>query len=406
MLSSSLDRSSSSSTSPAAVFPPREAREVETSFFALGRPFNLSEGARLEDLTLAYQTYGALNEARDNAVLLFHAFSGSQHAAGVNRAVPNLVVEWSDSCQIGWWDNFIGAGKALDTDKLFVVCANLLGGCYGSTGPSSLIPGANGRRYGKDFPWISAQDVVRSQALLLDSLGIERLHSVVGASLGGIMALTFALEFPERVTTAIPIATSHVLNSAQIASNFAQAESIHLDPYFKKGDYYESTPPRNGMVLARQIAQMSFVDQSTLIRRAGHEVVNPGRFPSYRMSHPVESYLRGNAAKFVDRFDANSYLVMLDLWQRTDLLKMYGAQSSADLFSRCKGSRFLVLGIDSDCCFPVSQQQELHDALSEGGVDSRLEVVSSPKGHDSFLVEPRLYTTLMRDFLSETLPVV
>lgn len=388
------------------MLPPRPTRTAETQFFTLGRQFNLSEGTHLKDLTVAYETYGTLNHARDNAVLLFHAFSGSQHAAGVNRSVPGLVVDWSDSCQIGWWDNFIGPGKALDTDKVFVVCANMLGGCYGSTGPSSFIPGEGNRRYGKDFPWISARDVVRSQALLLDSLGIETLRSVVGPSLGGIMALTFALEFPERVKTVIPIATSHLINSAQIASNFAQAESIHLDPHFNKGDYYEGRSPTNGLVLARQIAQMSFVDQSTLIRRAGHEVVNPDRFPSYRMSHPVESYLRGNAAKFVDRFDANSYLVMLDLWQRTDFLKMYGCESYPELFSRCKESRFLLFGIDSDCCFPISQQEDLHQSLSEGGVDSRLEVVSSVKGHDSFLVEPHLYAESVREFLNETTPVM
>lgn len=289
------------------------------------------------------------------------------------------------------WDNFIGPGRALDKDKFFVVCANALGGCYGSTGPSSLKPGSKQERYGGDFPWISALDVVRSQALLLDELGIGCLHGLIGASLGGIFALTFALEFPERAKRVIPIATAHMINSTQIAANFAQVESIHLDPNFRRGNYYEGRPPHHGLVLARQIAQMTFVDQDTLMERIGSEVHNPPRFPSYRLSHPVESYLRGNASRFVDRLDANSYLVMLDLWQRTDLRRLFNESDFSKLFSRCRGQEFLQFGIDSDFCFPLYQQRRLQRVLDEAGVSNGLEVVSSQKGHDSFLLEPELY---------------
>lgn len=379
---------------------PTDTARITSQFFHHGQSFKLSEGGELEDLTIAYETYGALNQTRDNAILLFHAFSGSQHAAGFNPIVPDLLVHWNQSCQRGWWDDFIGSGKALDTDRFFVVCANVLGGCYGSTGPSSVIPSQPHQRYGGSFPWVSARDVVRSQALVLNELGIESLHAVVGASLGGILALTFALEFPERTRSALPIATSHVVNSAQISSNFAQAEAIHLDPNFGRGDYYTGQSPHHGLVLARQIAQMSFVDQSTIIERAGSDVVNPNRFPSYRMSHPVESYLRGNAARFVDRFDANSYLIMLDLWQRTDFLRLYNCSSYLQLFARCRDIPFLVFGIDSDCCFPVSQQFALYDALRGAGVPADLSIVASTKGHDSFLLEPELYARTMRSFLA------
>jgi homoserine O-acetyltransferase len=393
---------SSGDSATCAIFIDNDTTVVETQFFRHGSPFALCEGGELEDLTIAYETYGSLNEARDNAIVLFHAFSGSQHAAGFNPAVPDLLVHWNEHCQLGWWDDFIGPGKALDTDKFFVVCANVLGGCYGTTGPSSLVPSKQHQRYGGSFPWVSARDVVRSQALLLNELGIEALHAVVGASLGGILALTFALEFPERTRSAVPIATSHVVNSAQIASNFAQAEAIHLDPNFGRGDYYTGQNPHHGLVLARQIAQMSFVDQSTIIERAGSEVVNPNRFPSYRMSHPVESYLRGNAARFVDRFDANSYLIMLDLWQRTDFLRLYSRSNYLELFARCRRTPFLVIGIDSDCCFPVAQQFSLYESLRGAGVPADLSVVTSTKGHDSFLLEPELYTRALRSFLGHS----
>lgn len=395
----------SSGTGPVTL-PPRAIREVETQFLKTGRPFALTEGKEIKDLTIAYETYGTLNEAKDNAVLLFHAFSGSQHAAGINRHVPGLAVDWSESLQIGWWDDFIGPGKALDTDELFVVCANMLGGCYGTTGPSSFTPrdgrgdDATERRYGSEFPWINARDVVRSQALLLDELGIDSLRAVVGPSLGGIMALTFALEYPGRAKSIVPIASSHVANSQQIAMNFHQQQAIVLDPHFRNGDYYGGSGPSNGLVLARQIAQMTFVDQSTLIERAGSQMTNPVSHPSYRMFYPVESYLRNNAAKFVNRFDANSYLVMLGLWQGAKFLDMYKAPSFPDLFARCRESRFTVVGIEPDCCFPTSQQEDLHQTLREGGIDSDLYIVSSRKGHDSFLVEPALYEQVLREAVS------
>ena len=387
----------------AMAFPPRPVRDVETQLLRTGRSFALTEGKEIKDLTIAYETYGTLNDARDNAVLVFHAFSGSQHAAGVNRHVPDLAVDWSESLQIGWWDEFIGPGKALDTDQLFVVCANMLGGCYGTTGPSSRVandaPGARdtGRRYGSEFPWINARDVVRSQGLLLDELGIDSLRAVVGPSLGGIMAITFALEYPGRAKSIVPIATSHVANSQQIALNFHQQQAIVLDPNFRNGDYYDGSGPLNGLVLARQIAQMTFVDQSSLIERAGTQMTNPESHPSYRMFYPVESYLRNNAAKFVNRFDANSYLVMLGLWQGAKFLDMFQTPSFPELFARCRESRFTVVGIEPDCCFPTTQQIDLHQALREGGVDSNLVVVTSRKGHDSFLVEPPLYDHVLRE---------
>jgi homoserine O-acetyltransferase len=240
---------------------------------------------------------------------------------------------------------------------------------------------------------------VRSQALLLDELGIDSLRAVVGPSLGGIMALAFALEYPGRAKAIIPIASSHVANSQQIAMNFHQQQAIVLDPHFRKGDYYGGTGPSNGMVLARQIAQMTFVDQSTLIERAGSQMTNPVTHPSFRMFFPVESYLRNNAAKFVNRFDANSYLVMLGLWQGAKLLDLYQAPSFPDLFARCRESRFTVIGIDPDCCFPTSQQEDLHQTLREGGIDSDLFIVSSRKGHDSFLLEPALYEQVLREAL-------
>ena len=230
---------------------------VETHFFHLGRPFTLSSGAALGDLTLAYETHGTLAPDRKNAILVFHAFSGSQHVSGETPHVPGLTVEWNSSCQSGWWSEFVGPGKTIDTNRFFVICANMLGSCYGSTGPSSFVPDVPRRRYGGDFPVISGQDIVRSQAALLDHLGVDSLHAVIGASLGGMMALQFALEYPGRANAVIPIATSHYVNAQQQATNFNQKCAIMVDPHFEYGHYYHKDPsqqPLQGMLLARQIA--------------------------------------------------------------------------------------------------------------------------------------------------------
>jgi len=227
-------------------------KQIETKFFEYDS-LTLRTGETLRPVTLAYETYGTLNKAGDNAILLFHALTGSQHAAGFNPEVPGVGERWNSECQTGWWDDFIGSGKALDTDRVFVVCANYIGSCYGSTGPSSINP-ANGKPYGGNFPHIQFSDIVDSQLPLLDHFGIKKLHAVVGASLGGNLTLNFAVRYPERVTRVIPIACGLASSILTRAHNLEQILAIENDPNFCDGNYYDGVPPVRGLALARMIS--------------------------------------------------------------------------------------------------------------------------------------------------------
>lgn len=367
---------------------------VEPQFctFAQGEPLVLRSGARLGPVTLAYETYGELNRARDNAILLFHALSGSHHAAGYCPAVPGVGKRWTSGCQVGWWDGFVGPGKALDTEHFQVICANYLGGCYGSTGPSSVNP-STGKPYGSTFPRLTLADVVDAQIRLLDHLGIERLHAVIGASLGGIMCLSLATRYPDRVRIVVPIAAGIEVTPLQRLHNLEQIIAIERDPHFRGGDYYDGPGPQHGLMLARMVSHKTFVSLRTLEDRARLEVVRHNdTFASYSITSALESYMLHQGRKFVQRFDANTYLRIVDAWQRLDLSGEAGGTNLDELFTRCRHQQYLVFTIDSDVSFYPEEQEEMVRVLKEAGVRSMRLTVHSEKGHDAFLVEPELFT--------------
>ena len=290
-----------------------------------GAPMRLTGGETLGPVTLAYEVYGELDEAADNAILVFHALTGSQHAAGFNPEVPGVGERWTEEMHTGWWDGFIGPGKALDTDQYAVICVNYVGGCYGSTGPVSPDP-KTGEPYGASFPRLSLVDIVDSQVRLLDHLGIGQLHAVAGASVGGLMCLSLATRYPERVRNVIPIASGLTVTALQRIHILEQCLAIEADRNFNGGDYHGGPTPELGLALARMIGHKAFVSLKTMEDRARWEVAH-GEKPGghFRIVHPLESYMWHQGAKFVKRFDANTYLRVMEMWQTFDLLEGTGA---------------------------------------------------------------------------------
>ena len=374
--------------------------EVATRLFTLPGPVTLQRGGVLPEVTLAYEVYGEINAAGDNVILVFHALSGSQHAAGHNASVPGVEL-WTDDCQTGWWDLFIGPGKAFDTDRFAVLCINYLGGCYGSTGPSSLNP-ATGQPYGGDFPWVTLTDIVDSQVKLLDHLGIKKLHAVTGGSVGGMACAALATRYPDRVKIVIPVAAGLKVTSLQVIHNFEQMFAICTDPAFNGGNYYAGPGPQLGLALARMIGHKTFVSLEALRDRARKEVMQHEDLGGYRVGHPLESYMLHQAQKFVNRFDANTYLLIMGVWQQFDLLgEVGGASDLEELLARCRQQRWMLFSIDSDACFYPEEQSEMAARLKAAGVPVRRVTVHSDKGHDSFLIEPHLFTAMYRDTLED-----
>jgi len=360
-------------------------------------PFILKCGAQLARVDVAYQTWGELNEDRSNVILLSHALSGSHHASGYNPSLPEAGELWKEELHEGWWNEFMGPGKALDTDQFFIICANYLGGCYGTTGPSSVNP-ETGKPYGKSFPQLAISDQVEMQVKLLDFLGIDVLHALVGPSVGGLVSLTFAATYPERVRTVIPIASglkTTVLNRLIL---FEQILAIENDRYFNGGDYYEGDAaerPDYGLALARMISHKTFVHLDAIERRARQEVRQDNETLAwYQVQDTFQSYMLHQGKKFVKRFDANTYLRIIDMWSRFDICKEIGVDSLKEVFDRCAkhGLKFLVFSIDSDFCFYPEEQAAIVAGLEGSGVETMHITVHSDKGHDSFLLEPALYT--------------
>lgn len=373
---------------------------TSTQFFQTGspdEPLRLRDGGVLPGVTLAYETWGELNADRSNAIFLFHALSGSHHAAGYNPGIPGIDGLWQPELHDGWWEAMIGPGKAIDSSKYFIICANYLGGCYGSTGPSSINP-ATGKAWGASFPAVTAADQVEVFAHLMDHLGIDVLHAVVGPSVGGLVALTFATRFAERVKNVIAIASGFKTTVLNRLILFEQILAIENDPHFHGGDYYEGEHPLYGLALARMISHKTFVHLDAIERRARQDVVQPDDILAwYRVRDQFQSYMLHQGKKFVRRFDANTYLRIIDLWSRFDATQEGDAETPADLFerSRLAGQRWLVFSIDSDFCFYPEEQAELVKHLEQAKVDVMHITVHSDKGHDSFLLEPDLYTPHM-----------
>ena len=357
-------------------------------------PFVLVCGESLPVVDVAYQTWGELNADKSNAILLSHALSGSHHASGYNPSLPEAGDLWKDELYEGWWNEFMGSGKAIDTDQFFVICPNYLGGCYGSTGPASMNL-TTGKPYGKSFPQISVADQVQMQAKLLDSFGIDVLHAAIGPSVGGLVTLAFAGIYPERVRTVIPIASglkTTVLNRLIL---FEQILAIENDPYFNGGDYYDTEHPDYGLALARMISHKTFVHLDAIERRARQEIRQDNETLAwYKVQDTFQSYMLHQGKKFVKRFDANTYLRIIDMWSRFDACKEVGVENVKALFDRCAqhDHKFLVFSIDSDFCFYPEEQAAVVAGLEGSEVETMHITVHSDKGHDSFLLEPALYT--------------
>jgi homoserine O-acetyltransferase/O-succinyltransferase len=349
----------------------------------------LENGSTLAPVEVAYETYGQLNPAKSNAVMILHAFSGDAHAAGVSH----------ETGKPGWWDNMIGPGKAFDTNKYFMICSNVLGGCKGSTGPASINP-VTGKPYGCAFPFITIGDMVRLQGKLIDHLGIERLLAVAGGSMGGMQALEWAVAFPERVVAAIPIATTSRHSAQQIAFNEVGRQAIMADPDWNQGDYYEGNPPARGLAVARMVGHNTFMSDDSMKEKFGRRLRDKESFGyDFDVDFEVESYLRYRGAQFVGRFDANSYLYITKAMDYFDLAS--GRGSLAEAMERTK-ARFLVISFSSDWLYPNYQSQEIVRALRVRNRDVASVELQSNYGHDSFLVDVAEQTELVRGFLAST----
>jgi len=372
----------------------RETRTQFHEFTGPGGTFRTRDGSTLPSVRLAYETWGELNAEKSNAIVIFHALSGSHHAAGHNPAIDGVGELWQPEMHDGWWEAMIGPGKAIDTDKFFIICANYLGGCYGTTGPASINP-ATGKRWGSAFPAVSAADQAECIRHLLDHLGVDALHAVCGPSVGGLCALTFATRFPERVRHVIAIASGFKTTVLNRLILFEQILAIENDPHFNGGDFYDESPPLYGLALARMISHKTFVHLDAIERRARQDIIQPDDILAwYRVRDTFQSYMLHQGKKFTKRFDANTYLRIIDLWSRYDAVAEGDADTPQALFGRCRdtGQKWLVFSIDSDFCFYPEEQSELVKHLEEARVDVMHITVHSEKGHDSFLLESDLYT--------------
>lgn len=373
--------------------------ETQTLFYDFdddALPFKLQSGETLAQVRLAYELYGEINDDRSNVVLVFHALTGSQHASGWTQSVDG-VDKWSDECRSGWWSQFVGPGLALDTDRYAVLCVNYVGGCYGSTGPASPNP-KTGKPYGGAFPELTLSDIVDSQLVLLNHLGIETLHAVTGGSVGGMMSLSLAIRHPDRVRKVMPIAAGLHTTALQFVHNFEQTNAILNDPAFNGGDYYDGAHPDRGLALARMIGHKTFVSLEAMRARARGEVTGAGP-DGYEMRHPLESYMWHQGQRFLERFDANTYVRLMTAWQHFELLLEAGLTSMSEALARSRQHEYLLFSIDSDVCFYPEEQIEMRNQLEAAGVPVRHENVISDKGHDAFLLEPHLFEDAISEFL-------
>ena len=348
--------------------------------FPADRPFALDSGATLRDVSIAYETWGNLNADGSNAVLLCHAWTGDSHAAGdADEGHPTP----------GWWEGGVGPGLAIDTDRFFVVCSNVLGGCQGSTGPASPHPD-DGRPYGSRFPVVTIRDMVRAQARLADHLGVRRWHAVVGGSMGGMQVLEWASIFPHRVASIVPIATCAQSTAQQIAWGAIGRRAIRLDPNFRGGDYYDAAPgegPWQGLAIARMVAQVTFRSDNVFTDRFGRDLADLdaenggiGLWDKFE----VERYLDHHGDRLIRRFDTNSYLLIGKAMDLHDVARGRGGLQRA--MERVT-ARTLAIGISSDILYPTYQQRQIRDLVAAGGVPAEYVEVESPHGHDAFLID-------------------
>lgn len=365
---------------------------VKTKYWRFAEPPNeleLRSGVRLGPIDVAYETYGELNEAKDNAIIICHALSGDAHVAG--RHSP-------DDEKPGWWDMMVGPGKPIDTNRFFVACSNCIGGCKGSTGPSSINP-ETGEPYGLDFPMVTIEDMVRVQyAWARECLGLDKVLAVIGGSMGGCQVLQWAIDYPEMVETAVPVATSSRLSAQGIAFDEVGRQAIYSDPNWNNGNYYGKEPPNRGLAVARMVGHITYLSERSMHEKFGRRLQDRQEV-GYDFGPPdfqVESYLRYKGDSFVERFDANSYLYITKAMDYFDLPGDYG--SLIEAFRGVK-SKFLVLSFSGDWLFPTYQSKEMVRALHANGVNTTFCEIQSDYGHDAFLLKNPELDDMLRSFL-------
>jgi homoserine O-acetyltransferase len=356
--------------------------------FGADKPLRLDCGIDLSPFQIAYQTYGTLNEARSNAILICHALTGDQHVANTHPVTGKP----------GWWQTLVGPGKPVDTDRYFVICSNVVGGCMGSTGPSSTNP-ATGKPWGLDFPVITIPDMVRAQAMLLDHLGIQKLFAVVGGSMGGMQTLQWANAYPERVFSALAVACSTRHSAQNIAFHELGRQAVMADPDWREGRYYEAgTHPRRGLGVARMAAHITYLSDAALHRKFGRRLQDRA-LPtfSFDADFEVESYLRHQGSTFVERFDANSYLYLTRAMDYLDI----AADHNGVLAEAFRGSktRFCVVSFTSDWLFPTSESRAVVHALNASSARVSFAEIVTDKGHDAFLLDEPEFFAISRAFL-------
>ena len=347
---------------------------VQTHFFTIER-LTLRSGRSLGPVTIAYETYGQLNDKKNNAILIAHALSGSAHAAGYHN---------QDDRNPGWWDLYIGPGKPFDTNQYYIICSNVLGGCTGSTGPASTNP-ETGRPYALEFPMVTVQDMVNAQYHLLKHLGIKKLLSIAGGSMGGMQALKWSIVYPDMVSSVIPIATAACLSAQGIALNEVGRQAILNDPNWNNGDYYGTKGPDAGLALARMIGHITYLSEKHMHEKFGRRFREEDlSVTSFNNEFMVESYLHHQGSKFVDRFDANSYLYITKAIDYFDLKKDYGTLHNA--FADVQAN-FLVVSFTSDWLYPSPQSKEIVQALRANGKNVMYTDIETDMGHDTFLLD-------------------
>ncbi|MEY4820089.1 MAG: homoserine O-acetyltransferase [Actinomycetota bacterium] len=378
-----------------AWFPGMPVGGRKFAHFPHDRPFALDGGKVLSSVSIAYESWGTLNEDATNAILICHAWTGDSHVSGAAE---------EGNPTPGWWEGVVGPGKAIDTNKWFVVCSNVIGGCQGSTGPATAHP-EDGQLYGSRFPVITVRDMVRAQVRLTDMLGIRKWHSVVGGSMGGMQVLEWAVTFPDRVKTIIPIATCAQATAQQIAWGAIGRRAIRLDPKWRNGEYYDAATgegPWEGLAIARMLSQVTFRSDNVFNERFGRALVDMdadynglGLWDRFE----VEGYLDHHGDRLIRRFDTNSYLIIGKAMDLHDIARGRGTLDTA--MSRIKAPT-LVLGISSDILYPTYQQKQIHSMLTEKGVDSTYVEIDSPHGHDAFLINFDQVGAPIRSFLERT----
>ncbi len=365
---------------------------VQTQFFTIEEKIKFESGIEFSPITVAYETYGKLNENKDNAILIIHALTGDAHAAGYHN---------ENDKKAGWWDNLIGPNKAFDTNKFFIVCSNILGGCSGTTGPSSINP-ETGKPYGLTFPVFTIEDTIKVQKKLLDYLNVKTLYSVAGGSMGGMQAMQFCISYPEFVQSAVLIATTSRLSPQAIAFNAVGRNSIISDPAWNNGDYYDNPhKPDRGLSNARMIGHITYLCEEAMYNKFGRRLQNKDSYDfNFDVDFQVESYLQHQGQIFVDRFDANSYLYITKAEDYFDPTEKYGSLKEAFKNSNAK---YLIISFDTDWLFPSSQAKEIVNTLMQLDKDVSYCEIKSPCGHDAFLLEYEVQEKIIKSFLNNHL---